>query len=144
MRRPLFFLASSLQPFHFAQLGTPLNFHWTYLLLYFTVIFVCLPFKTFLSMKYGARGDPCPTVASTWYRPAFCFRYSWRVSRGVSSIIGQTWWVCSRQGTWYEAATCLALFQTHILQLMTSSRPSISRRRRAFKEGVFSLRRYVK
>ena len=39
-----FFLASPLQPSHFAQLGTPLIFHLTYLLLYFTLIFARLPF----------------------------------------------------------------------------------------------------
>ena len=67
MRRPLFFLASSLQPSHFAQLGTPLIFHWTYLLLYFTLIFARLHFifvQNFpFDQKNGARGTPHPTIS---------------------------------------------------------------------------------
>ena len=67
MHSPLFFLASSLQPSHFAQLGTPLIFHSTYLLLYFTLIFACLPFIFVQNFPFDQKWRAMST--------AFCFRH---------------------------------------------------------------------
>ena len=53
-----FFLASSLQPSHFVQLGTPLIFHWTYLLLYFTLIFCVPPLQNFPFDEIWRAGRP--------------------------------------------------------------------------------------